>query len=66
MRELEWHTLSDGIIGHEVKVLHQETIPTLNEYGCWESLHYTLTPDNTMYIDRFIDGGFAGYVDVVR
>ena len=66
MKELEWRTHSDGIIGHEVEILCQETTPRLNEYGCYESIRYTLFPNNTMYVDQLIDGGFASYIDVIR
>jgi len=59
MGELRWSKLSDGIIGHEIDVLEQETTPVLNEYGCWESIQYMLMPDNTMYVDKLIDGCFA-------
>lgn len=63
MQELKWNKLSDGIIGHETNVLVQETIPTLNEYGHWESIQYMLMPNNVMYVDELIDGYYVASIE---
>ena len=62
MEKLYFSTLSDGIVGHETEVLCQETTPILNEYGHYESIRYMLIQDNSMYIDRFIDGSFVAAI----
>lgn len=61
MEKLYSSTLSDGA-GHHVEVLCQETKPMLNEYGCYESIRYMLMSDNSMYVDRLIDGSFVAAI----
>ena len=65
MQKLEWAKRSDGIVGHEIEVLVQETDPVLNEYGCCESIQYMLLPNNTMYVDKLINGFYASSIDRV-